>query len=295
MSEKILVTGATGNVGREVVKILSARGMDIRAGIHSSGKKDLAKLPGVKTVELDMSRPKTFGPALKDIGRLFLLLPMHPDMVTFASRLVNAAKKSGVKHIVKLSTMRAGLQHSFQVGRWHGEADRIVKESGIPFTILRPNSFMQNFINFTGDSIRTQDAFYFAAGDGRVSFIDTRDVAAVCAQVLSGGHEERSYDLTGPEALSYHEASAIFSGMLKRKIAYVPLTAGQAREGMIKAGMPEWVIGNMAEFFENVGKGYFSDVTASVEEITGRMPVSLDRFVADYADLFSPMGRARAM
>ena len=180
MAETILVTGATGTVGSEVVKqLLSSKGerKDIKAAARSANDSTFRNL-GVQALELDYNKPDTLSAALRGVDKLFLLTPFQSNMVDLTSNLVNEAKKAGVKYIVKQSVLGADAEPAITTSRLHRQAEKIIEESGIPFTFLRPNFFMQNFVTFYSNFIKTQGAFYVPAGDAKASFVDVRDIAA---------------------------------------------------------------------------------------------------------------------
>src|SRR5919198_907394 len=243
MAETILVTGATGTVGIEVVKrLLSAKGergegedMIVKAAARSTNDSTFRNL-GVQVVQLDYNKPDSLYAALRGVDKLFLLTPFQSNMVDLTSNLVNEAKKAGVNYIVKQSALGADAEPGITYGRLHRQAENIIEESEIPFTFLRPNFFMQNFITFYSHFIKTQGAFYAPAGDAKVSFVDVRDIAAVAAQALINDsqqqHTQKAYDITGGEALSYGEAAEMLSNEVGKKIKYLNISDKDARKGM---------------------------------------------------------------
>ena len=285
----ILVTGAAGTVGGEVVRQLSTKGQFIiRAAARSANNPTLKDLKSVEIVELDYNKPETLATAFKDVNKLFLLTPFQSDMLDLTSNLVNAAKKSGVKYIIKQSVMGADAEPGITPGRLHRQAEKIIEESGIPFSFLRPNFFMQNFVNFYSPMIKSQGALYAPAGDGKVSFVDVRDIAAVAVQALisDNQHKGKAYTITGPEVLSYGQTAEILSRELGKGIKYVNIPDEDARKGMKDMGMDDWSANSLMELFDITRKGYASDITSVVEEFTGRKPISFSQFVKDYAQAF---------
>jgi uncharacterized protein YbjT (DUF2867 family) len=285
----ILVTGATGTVGSEVVRQLSTKGqIIIRAAARSANNPTFKNLKSVELVQLDYNKPETLATSFKDVNKLFLLTPFQSDMLDLTSNLVNAAKKSGVKHIIKQSVMGADAEPGITSGRLHRQAEKIIQESGIPFSFLRPNFFMQNFVNFYSPMIKSQGALYAPAGDGKVSFVDVRDIAAVAVQALISDkqHKGKAYNITGPEVLSYGQTAEILSRELGKEIKYVNIPDEDARRGMKDMGMDDWSANSLIELFDITRKGYASDITSVVEEFTGRKPISFSQFVKDYAQAF---------
>ena len=194
-----MITGSTGNIGTEIIRQLSNSNSDItfKAAVHSEGNrvKNDNDLGSVQQVKLDFNTPESIADSLKEVDKLFVLTPTHPKMVDFTTNLINAAKD--VKHIVKFSHIRADAQPGITITRLRRQAEKVIEESGIPYTFLRPN-FMQNFVNLYGQMIRDTDSFSLAAGDGKVSFVDIRDIGSVAATVLTEQndvHIGKSYDL----------------------------------------------------------------------------------------------------
>jgi len=211
-------------------------------------------------------------------------------MVDLTSKLVREAKNAGVGYIVKQSVMGADAEPGITSGRLHRQAEKIIEASKIPFTFLRPNFFMQNFVNFFAQTIKNQNAFYLPAADGKVSFVDVRDIAAIAVRCLvardDNQHEGKAYNITGGEALSYGQAAEIPSKEVGRKINYVNISDEDARKGMKDSGTDEWTINSMIDLFEIIRAGYVSAISPIVEQITGNKPISFSQFASDYAVAF---------
>lgn len=296
----ILVTGATGTVGSEVVKqlaaISSSSGYNVRAAVHSNNKSvKLRQLDseGVEIVDLDYTKQETVAHALNNVDKIFLQTLPTPNVADICSNIINEAKKNGVKYVVKLSAMGADSEPRSTILRLHGEEEKIIEDSGIPYTFLRPPAYMQNFVTQFGHTIKTQNAFYVPAGDAMMSFIDSRDIGAITAGILtrnnSGSslqHKDKAYDITGPDAISYGQAADILSSEAGKKISYVNITEEDARKGMKQIGMSDWFIDIMMELFRIIRAGYGSETTTVVEDITGRKPISFAQFAKDYAKVF---------
>lgn len=222
----ILVTGATGNVGAELVKRLSKRKEKMRAFVHSRERATEIALPGVEFVEGDFSKPSSFLPALVDVVRLFLLIPSSAHVEQQQKDLVDAAKQQKVRHIVKLSQLGAREHSTGRFQRYHGAVENYILKSGLRYTFLRPNLFMQGLLNFRS-TISSQGALYAPAGNARVSVVDVRDIAAVAEQALTeSGHEGKVYDITGPESLTHAEMAVKLPRLCKKRLPksiYPPL------------------------------------------------------------------------
>jgi uncharacterized protein YbjT (DUF2867 family) len=300
IGRRILVTGATGTVGSEVVKQLvssftSSSSLDqsvIRAAVHSQNKADKFSQYGeiVETVDMDYNKPETIEAALHKVDKLFLLALPSLNMTDISSKVIREAKKNGVQSIVKLSVFGADAEPGIIIGRLHRQEEKIIEESGIPYTFLRSSAFMQNFVNYFGYNIKAQNAIYLPAGEGKVSFVDARDVAAAAAKLLSENnrkHDNKAYVITGPEALSYSQVTEIISKEIGRKISYIDTEEEDARKAMESMGVEDWLIDAILEDFYNTKVGNRSKTTNAVEQILGRKPTSFAQFVRDYANSFN--------
>jgi uncharacterized protein YbjT (DUF2867 family) len=189
-------------------------------------------------------------------------------MVELSSNMLKEVKNAGnTNHIVKLSVMGADAEPGITGGRLHRQAEKMIEDSGLSFTFLRPNFFMQNFVNFLSQMIREQGSFYLPAGDGKVSFVDIRDIAAVAVQALTNdNHGGKAYTITGPEAISYEDAARILSEQVGKKISYVNVSEEQTREGMKSMGMDEWFINSMMELHDITRMGYALQVLLQLKK-----------------------------
>lgn len=288
----ILVTGGDGNIGSEVINQLKRDDLRIVGGVRSIGKKkDVGKrLDYHDLVEIEYDNPETVAEALKGVDKLFLLTPTHPKMIDFTSNIVNGAKERGVEHIVKLSHIRTDPDDEPQINitRLHRQGEKIIEESGIPFTFLCPNFFMQNFVNFYLG--KGQSSIYLPAGDGKVSFVDVRDIAAVAVKALTdneeGLHSGKAYTITGPQAISYGDAARILSEYIGRNISYVNISEDDARKAIIDMGMSDWHTNILLELLKLSREGYLSSISNAVEAVTGKKPISFAQFVRDYMEAF---------
>ena len=291
---KILVTGSTGTVGGEVIKqLLSAtRKSNIKAGGRSiENVKQVINSDRVEAVQIDYNKPETIKSALIGVDRIFLLTHWQSDLVEVESNLLRGIKNAeNIKHIVKSSVIRADADPGITGSRLHRQVEKIIEGSGIPYTFLCMNFFMQSFIDFIPQKIKEQDTFYLPAGDGKVSFVDVRDIAAVAVQALTNNNDGRyngkAYNITGPEAISFGQAARILSGNVDRKISYVSISEEDARKGMKDTGLDEWTINFFIELYGIMRLGYLSQVSPVVEEITGRRAISFSQFAKDYAEAF---------
>ena len=226
----ILITGATGTNGTELIKLLAAQGIPARAMVRHPDKAAAITLPGIEIVPGDFDQPETLRDALQGIEKAFLLTPSFQNAAELQTNFVNEAKKSGVQHIVKLSQLGADVNAPTRFLQYHGIVETAIKDSGIAYTFLRPNLFMQAMLS-SMPTIKAQNAIYAPIGEGRVSVVDVRDIAAVAfAAFTQAGHENRAYNLTGPQALSHAEMAAILSEVLGRTIQFVDIPPATMRE-----------------------------------------------------------------
>lgn len=292
----ILVTGATGTVGSEVVEQLasilssSSSSYNIRAAAHSQNKTARLKEfgnKGVEIVDLDYGRPETIVGALNKVDEVFLQTLPVPDVIDITPDLVKEAKKNDVKHMIKLSAIRADSEPGSTILRLHRKEEKIIEESGIPYTFLRPAAFMQNFVTQFSYTIRTQNVFYAPAGDAKMSFVDLRDIAAIAARILTNSnsgsqqHVNKVYDITGSDALSYSQVAEILSSEVGKKISYIDVTEENTRKGMKQQGADDWFIDAMLELFRITRAGYGLQTTTAVEHIIGRVPIPFGQFARD--------------
>jgi uncharacterized protein YbjT (DUF2867 family) len=279
----IAVTGAGGTVGSEVVRQLQAAGAPFRAACFSATSAEAARARGLDVVRIDYGRPETLRAGFEGCEVLFLIGPNLLDQTALEIAAVDAAKAAGVRRIIKQSVMGAA-DEGYSLAHVHRPVEKAIESSGLAWTFLRPNSFMQNVITFMAPTIRAQSAFYSASGDARVSHVDVRDIAAVAVQALSDpAHEGRAYTLTGPEALTYDEMAAALSTKLGRTITHVSLAPEELRGGMLAEGMPEPIADRMLDLERYFREGRGSVTTEDVKQVTGRDPGSFSAWLGDHA------------
>lgn len=282
----ILVTGAGGTVGSELVKGLSAARAKFRACYNSPNKVEKAKRDGLNAVSIDYAKPETLRPALAGVDRLFLLATGLAGQTEAEIGAVREAKVAGVRHIVKLSVWGAKSE-AFSFAKAHRPVEREIEGSGLAWTFLRPNGFMQNMANFHAPTIKAEGAFYLPSKGCRISHVDVRDVAAVALKALTDkGHEGKSWMLSGPEALTYAEIAATLSTAIGKPVTYVDVSDEDFRKGALRAGMPEFYVDAMLDLIHYYEADRASAVTPDVERVTGRKPIHLERFAKDHAGAF---------
>jgi uncharacterized protein YbjT (DUF2867 family) len=284
MAKTVLLTGATGTIGRDVAKILSENAVPIRAGVRDQTKARKQFGADIALATFDFEDAASFPGALKSVEKVFLLPPLMPNQVEVTNAFVDAAKRAGVRHIVKLSAIGADASAPYTFGKWHAANEQHIRESGLAFTFLRPNSFMQNFITYFPPRDGT---IYLPWGNGKASFVDARDIAAVAAEALTtDGHEGKTYTLTGPAALGIAEVASILSETAGREINYIDVPESAARDGMLQAGLPQWQVEPLLELHATNKQNRWIAVTAEVEKVTGTLPIDFAQFARDHVEKF---------
>lgn len=277
----ILVTGGTGTIGKATVAALQAAGQRFKVAARSPQE---IKTRGVEAVTLDWSELDTYLPAMKGVDKLFLLTPNSERQVGYVVQAVAAAKRAGVKHIVRLSVMGADADPGVILGRLHFAAEKEVRLSGIAWTMLRPTFFMQNFINYYGVHPNKDGEIHLPHGRGKAAWVDARDVGEAAAKVLSaGGYEGNTFDLTGPEALSTEEVLAILSEVFGHKYKYVDVPEDAARKAMEDMKMPLWLVDAFMELHAFIKNGHAAKLANGVQTILGREPRSVREWARSLA------------
>lgn len=277
----ILVTGATGTIGSEVVRHLVAAGERPRVLVR-----DRAKARALGTdVEVHVGAledPRALETSVAGVDRLFLL-SAGLDGPALEGRAIEAARAAGVRHVVKLSVMGAEYE-GITFARWHRTTERLLEASGLTWTFLRPGSFSSNALTWA-DTVRRDGAVYLPVGEGRSAVIDPSDVGEVAARILlSEGHEGKAYTLSGPTALSVQEQAGILGHRLGKSIQHVDVSLEVARAAMVGAGIPEAYVEGLLELHAATRAGLTGLTTPTVEALLGRPPRSFDDFVARHLD-----------
>jgi len=282
----ILVTGATGKVGSELVRRLKEKGESFRVMVRTAEQVEKFQARGIGTVLGDFEHPETFLPALTGVERAFLLSPAGPHQVEQQGAFVDAAVLAEVKHLVKLSALGAAPSSPLTLGRWHGATEQKIEASGLAWTHLRPHFFSQNLLQFAS-LIRAQGAFFVPGGEAEIPPIDVRDIADVAAIALTeDGHAGKAYTLTGPEDLSFAAMAEKLAAALGRPVRYVDVPPAGAKQGMMGAGLPEWMADALLELYALYRSGQGSGVSPDVETVTGHPALSFDDFARDHAATF---------
>ncbi|MDF7811749.1 SDR family oxidoreductase [Hymenobacter sp. YC55] len=286
----ILLTGATGTIGTEVSKLLSAAGVPFRALVRSlqdPKAQQLQALPGAELIVGDLNKPETVASALIGVERAFLLTNSSEQAETQQLAFVDLARQAGVRHLVKLSQWAADRNLPVRFLRYHAVVEEAVRASGMTYTFLRPNLFMQGLLAFR-DSIKTQGQFFAAIGEAKVSAVDVRDIAAAAAAALTEpGHENKIYNLTGPEALTHAQIAAKLSTALGKPVRFQDVPPEVMHAALLGVGFPVWQADGLLEDYAHYSREEAATVTNGVQEATGRAPRPFATFAHDYAPAFA--------
>ena len=280
MSERVLVTGATGTVGATVLPALEDE-VQVRAATRSPD--DPAIPDAVEPVDFSFARPETWGAALAAVDRLFLLWPPE-TAVSAVQSFVDAAARSGVEHVTYLSVLGADKVPLLP----HRRIERHLRAAPLTGTVLRAAYFAQNLAEMHRPEIVERDEIFVPAGNGELGIVDARDVGAVAARTLlePQAHRGQAYTLTGPTALSFRRVAAIATAVLDRPIRYADPSALQFARRMYRRGVSAGLIGFMLAEYTVARLGLAARTTGTVERLLGRPPRSVRAFFEDYQDRF---------
>lgn len=282
----ILVTGATGNVGSQVVRELIARGGPVRAFVRDEPKaRNL--FDGVDLVLGDFEDRASIAQALDDVEAVFLASADGPSKVSHETAVIDAAAAAGVRFLVKCSTMHARAASPLAPFDWHGQIEDHLQASGIPSTILQSNFYMSNILA-GAEQVRQDKKLIAPASRGQIAMIHPRDVASVAAAVLtSSGHEGATYQLTGPEALSYTQLAESLSAVTGSEIEFIDVSDDAARAALVASRMPGWLVEHLIALFGLIRGGELEMVTGVVKQLTAREPRSFADFALEHKMFFS--------
>ena len=285
----ILITGASGSVGKAVLQEVSRKESTSHAKFRAMfrSKEEAAKAPaGSEPVLADYADKQSLRKALDGVTSVFVVCSPIPQLVELESNVLDACKESGVKHVVLNSALGAG-DYPKSFPSWHRKVEDKLKATGMSYTILRPNGFLQNIVAFNAPSIRTQGAFYVAMGDAKVSYVDVGDIAVVAVKALQGGvHSGKTYELNGPEAISNQELAKRISAVTGRTVNYVDIPESAQRDAMLGLGLPDWQVTALLELQQYYKQGAGAKTDGLLRDLIERDPMTLDQYLTANAREF---------
>ncbi len=281
----IVLTGVTGKTGGETAKQLLQKGAKLRAIVRNEAKAAGLKAAGVELVVGDVADAETVKRALEGAEKAFLTLPNGEQQLDQEKQFTDLAKAAGVKHLVKISSMEAVAHAKTPIPKAHWAVEEHIRASGIGWTMVKPNFFMQNLLS-SAAGIKANRRFSLPMGNGTTGMADIRDIGTVCAEVLTGnGHAGKSYEITGPEVLTFHDVADRFSAVLGGKVEYVPMPTDQFRERM-KNVLEPWHLNAVCELFREIAEIGLDHTTDTFRKLMGREPRSVTQFIQDHVALF---------
>lgn len=283
----ILITGASGKTGGEVARQLGEHGLSFRALVRNPAKAPLLATQGGEVVVGDIDDDAVLGRALGGIKRALLVMPNGEDQLRLEKRFTNYAKLLGVRHLIKLSSLESVPESENPIPRMHVASEQHIRESGLQWTMIRPTFFTQAFLT-SAKAMRDEGVLRMPAGKGTIAPTDLRDVGAVIYKVLTeSGHENKSYDLTGPELLTFDDIAGQFSAELGRPVRYVDQPIDEFRARLVAAKLAPWRIDAVCRELEAIAAGVIDHTTNTVEQLLGRPATSLRAFIRDHREAFA--------
>ena len=293
MSRSVLVTGASGNVAGGILPQMVKKGVAVKAYVRDAAKGEKLKALGVEPVVGDFMDGAKLEAALKGMDAVISITPPGPTAADQASVITQAAKRADVGHIIRLSAVGAAPDAPTDNGKLHYQTDAEIMATGIPYTILRPNFFMQNLF-MSIPTIQAQGSMYWGMGEGSIGLIDVRDIADSLASLgIYGGHHGQIYVQTGPESLTFAEMAVIISEAIGKPVNYVAIPVEAVGEAIRGFGMGDWFAQVMMDYSRAYARGWGDFVNGNVEDLTGNPARSFSQFVRElYAPAFKQPAKA---
>lgn len=281
---KILVTGATGNTCSVLVPALLNAGHEVRAFVRNEEKAMPLKEAGAEIYVGDLDKPDTIEGALEDVDKVYLCTWNGPSAETQGKNIIQAIKKAGTNPLV-VRHSAFGADNSELIQQIN-EVDTALKESGIPYTIIKPTFFMQNLI-MASPSIQGDGNIYWDWADGKAGMIDIRDIVDSALGAFSGKAEQgKEYILTGSKSISMSDVASSFSSVLDKQVNYVAVPHEASKESMMGMGFPEFIVDGYVELSKGFSQGFADTTTNNVELLSGHKARSIDDFTGDFKSYF---------
>lgn len=282
----ILVTGATGKTGSATAKSLSDMGEKFRVLIRNEAKKQELESLGAEVIIGSIENVEAVEQSMDGIDTVLILLPNSEGQLKLEKQLVDSAKQSGAKKIVKMSSIEATPDAKSPIPKLHLESEEYIKQSGLSWTMVKPNFYMQNLLASAG-TIKDQGKIFLPMGEGKTGMIDTTDVGKVLAKVLSeDGHESMNHEITGPEILSFYEVAEIFSQVLGTEVDYVDVPLAAYKETLGQFLTNQWHLDAVIDLFKGIAEGGIEEKTDTFNALMGNAPKSLAQFVTENSFIF---------
>ncbi len=283
---KIFITGATGTIGSALLPNLLASGMEVTALARNPEK--IAPHKNLNVVKGDLSNPTSYGENLNDVDAAFLLTSGTPEMLRLQTDFIATCIQKEVPFILKQSAMGVGSQSHIQMFEWHRQIEVQLKASGISYTIIQPNTFTQNLLAHI-NSIQQENLIYAPTGEGKVSYIDARDIAKVATKILADPepHKNKTYRLTGREALSMGQIAEIIGKLIEKDVNFISVTPKQGKESLLGFGMEEWLVDDITAIAMLAAEGKAAEITDDYKLITADSPKTVTVSLADFRSAFT--------
>jgi uncharacterized protein YbjT (DUF2867 family) len=283
----ILLTGANGTISSATIRSLQGKGHRLIGLVRDAAKGKALTDLGVELRVGDMAQLRTIEHAFEGVDTAWLLAPPGASAPYQASNALWAARLGGVKHVVRMSAVGAAHDAPNLNSRLHALSDSEIAGSGLPFTIVKPHFFMQNLM-MALQSIAEQGAMYFALGDAKLPMVDVRDIGASVAAILANpaSHAGKSYMLTGPAAVGIDEVATAIGTAIGKPVKYVPMPVAAAIDALSKRGLDDYNVVALRDYFTSYSRGWESQVTSAVKDLTGNEARSVAEFARDYAAAF---------
>ncbi len=286
MASTILILGASGQTGAEMVRILSSANFPVRVTYREQSELLRMREMAVEDMPADFDDVESLKRAMSGVERVFVIQPVSPKMVDWSKNIYEAAKASSISHVIRISNMATGMDLGSVIAAMHYESDELLKQIGCNYTIIKPANYYQNMFYSALNIIRTSH-FALPLGTANVAHIDVRDVARFgCHMLIDSGHENKEYVVTGPEAPTMHMIARKLSKVLRKEVRYVAVEPIAATQVFKDQGLPEWQAQSIGTMFTEYGSGKYNFVTNAFQEVTGERPRSIDKFLEDYRDVF---------
>lgn len=276
----ILVTGGTGNIGSELVRLLVAKQQKVRVLARDPAKASAKLGAGVEVVKGDLDDRASLGPALQGVEKALLLASVPGQEETF----IQEAVKAGVKHLVQIST--GGVPRDVGSAPVHAAGEALLKATPILWTILRPSEFMSNLL-WVRDGVAGQGNVYRAGGDGKAAMIHPHDIAAAAAQVLTTpGHEGKTYELTGPEAISGAEIASVLGDAIGKSLRHVDVPLPALQDQFLSMGFPRPLAEAATRYYGSVKSGNEAKIEPGLQQLLGTKGRTFASWAKENANVF---------